>query len=138
MWKAGDGDTIRGVRHQWHATSRADTLAALETRPEGLSAVEARERLARDGPNRLPTAAGPSPARLLLDQVRTPLIGALIAAGVLAFALGEAEDGIVVLAVVALNALIGFVSEYRAAVLGIAAADVHARVGRRAPPRCRT
>jgi calcium-translocating P-type ATPase len=52
--------------------------------------------------------------KLLLDQVRTPLIGALVLAGGLALALGEVEDGIVVLAVVVLNALIGFAQEYRA------------------------
>ncbi len=76
--------------------------------------MEAQERLSRFGPNRLPEAAGPSAARLLLDQVRTPLMWALLAAGGLALALGEIEDGLVVLAVVVLNALIGFAQEYRA------------------------
>ncbi len=98
----------------WHASSRADVLARLRTSREGLTGEEARGRLARGGPNRLPEAAGPSAARLLLDQVRSPLIGALVLSGAFALALGELEDGIVVLAVVALNALIGFAQEYRA------------------------
>lgn len=100
--------------HDWHASSRTDALAELRSSREGLSADEASARLARDGLNRLPSAAGPSAGRLLLDQVRTPLIGALVLAGALALAVGEVEDGIVVLAVVVLNALIGFAQEYRA------------------------
>jgi len=100
--------------HDWHASSRTDALTELSSRREGLSTDEATARLLRDGLNRLPSAAGPSAGRLLLDQVRTPLIGALVLAGALALALGEVEDGIVVLAVVVLNALIGFAQEYRA------------------------
>ena len=98
----------------WHATPELDVAAALDAGPDGLSSADAQARLSRFGPNRLPEAAGPSAARLLLDQVRTPLMWALLAAGGLALALGELEDGLVVLAVVVLNALIGFAQEYRA------------------------
>ncbi len=98
----------------WHASSRAEVLAELDARREGLTADEARARLERSGPNRLPEASGPSAARLLLDQVWTPLMGALAASAALALALGEVEDGLVVLAVIVLNALIGFAQEYRA------------------------
>jgi calcium-translocating P-type ATPase len=99
---------------RWHAADGEEVAAALSADARGLSADEARRRLARFGRNRLPEAAGPSAAQLLLDQVRTPLMWALLAAGALALALGEIADGIVVLAVVVLNALIGFAQEYRA------------------------
>jgi Ca2+-transporting ATPase len=114
------GRQIGGARsrcesmHDWHASSRTDALAPGGSTRLGLCGAGPRARLARDGLNRLPSTAGPSAGRLLLDQVRTPLIGALVIAGALALALGEVEDGIVVLAVVALNALIGFAQEYRA------------------------
>ncbi len=98
----------------WHATPELDVAAALDAGPDGLTSTDAHERLSHFGPNRLPEAAGPSAARLLLDQVRTPLMWALLASGGLALALGELEDGLVVLAVVILNALIGFAQEYRA------------------------
>jgi calcium-translocating P-type ATPase len=98
----------------WHATTTTDTEIELEAGPGGLSGEDARVRLERFGPNRLPEAAGPSAAELLLDQFRTPLIWALLASGALALALGEIEDGLVVLAVVVLNALIGFAQEFRA------------------------
>ena len=98
----------------WHAKSPDEVIEALDARREGLSAADARARLERYGPNQLPEASGPSAAQLLLDQVRTPLMWALLAAGGLALALGEITDGLVVLAVVVLNALIGFAQEYRA------------------------
>jgi calcium-translocating P-type ATPase len=118
------------VTGSWHASSRAEVLAELDGDAAGLSAEEARARLARGGPNRLPEAAGPSAARLLLDQLRTPLIGALVLAGALALALGEIEDGVVVLAVVILNALIGFGQEYRAGRAIAALADLVAEPAR--------
>ncbi len=108
------GLSVGCVNTPWHATPEGDVVTALETRPEGLTSAAARERLDRYGLNRLPEAEGPSAASLLLDQVRTPLMWALLAAGALALALGEIEDGVVVLAVVVLNALIGFGQEYRA------------------------
>jgi calcium-translocating P-type ATPase len=101
-------------RAGWHARSVPDTLAALGSTSAGLSSAEAGARLAAAGPNRLPRSAGASAPRLLVDQLRSPLILALIAAGVLALAIGEREDGLVVLAVVVLNALLGFGQEYQA------------------------
>ena len=98
----------------WHSTPGADAIKTLHASPAGLTAAEARERLTRYGPNRLPEAVGRTAVGLLLDQVRTPLMWALLAAGAVALALGEIADGIVVLAVVVLNALIGFAQEYRA------------------------
>jgi len=98
----------------WHASPGADAVATLGAEPGGLTSAEARDRLARYGPNELPQAAGPSAIGLLLDQLRTPLMWALLASGGLALALGEIEDGLVVLAVVLLNSLIGFAQEYRA------------------------
>ena len=98
----------------WHSEPPEQVLARLDVREDGLTTEQAAERLDTAGPNRLPEPAGASAAALLAGQLRTPLMGALIAAGVVAMALGRLEDGIVVLAVVTLNALIGFVQEHRA------------------------
>ena len=107
--------TVRGVSDRaWHATPAKDVMRALESAQDGLSSADAEARLRRFGPNALPEAAGPSAARLLVDQFRTPLIWTLLAASALALALGEVDDGLVVLAVVVLNACIGFVQEFRA------------------------
>ncbi|HEX6584824.1 MAG TPA: HAD-IC family P-type ATPase, partial [Thermoleophilaceae bacterium] len=87
-----------------------------------MSWEDARSRLVQHGPNRLPVTKGPSALALLAGQVRSPLMYALVASAVVAFAFGEIEDGVVVLAVVVLNALIGFGQEFRAgrAIAGLA------------------
>jgi len=79
-----------------------------------LTTAEAQRRLAAHGPNALSRQRGPSAWQVLLRQCTSPLIYALVASAAVAFALGDVPDGTVVLAVVALNALIGFVQEYRA------------------------
>jgi magnesium-transporting ATPase (P-type) len=59
--------------------------------------------------------AGPGRLRLLWRQIADPLIYALLASAALALAFGDLVDGAVVLAVVALNALIGYGQEAKAA-----------------------
>ena len=98
----------------WHATPGDEVLTRLESRPGGLTTVEAERRLAEHGPNALTRQRGPSAWQVLLRQCTSPLIYALLASAAVAFALGDVPDGTVVLAVVVLNALIGFVQEYRA------------------------
>jgi magnesium-transporting ATPase (P-type) len=98
----------------WHATPTDEVLARLESRPEGLTAVEAGRRLAEHGPNALTRHGGPSAWQVLARQFTSPLVYALLASAAVAFALGDVPDGSVVLAVVVLNAVIGFVQEYRA------------------------
>src|SRR5262245_64415820 len=95
----------------WHAQPADEVLERLDGHEGGLSADQAAERLALHGPNALPRVAGPSAWRLLVRQMATPLMYALVASAAVAIALGELEDGLVVLAVVVLNALIGFVQE---------------------------
>ena len=92
----------------WHATPADEVLARLESRPDGLTIVEAQRRLAEHGPNALTRQRGPSAWQVLVRQFTSPLIYALLASSAVAFALGDVPDGAVVLAVVVLNALIGF------------------------------
>lgn len=80
----------------------------------GLGAQEALKRLARLGPNRLPQAPARSPWLVLLAQFRSILILILLGAVVLAALVGSTKDATVILAVVIINALVGFYQEYRA------------------------
>ena len=101
-------------RKAWHVESPAAALAALDTSPHGLSSAEAKERLARHGPNALPEGARRSPLRMLADQFADFMIVVLIAAAVISGIVGEPSDTLAIVVIVLLNAVIGFVQEWRA------------------------
>lgn len=102
------------LEHPWRLGAD-EVSATLGTDPvAGLSPEEARERLERHGPNEL-VEKPPKPRwRMLLEQfANTMIVVLLVAAGVTAL-IGEIKDTVVILAIVVLNAVIGFVQEYRA------------------------
>ena len=99
---------------RWHAMAPDEVLARLATGPEGLTAQEAERRRTVHGPNRLPEAASRGPLRRLLAQFNSLLIWVLLAAAALAAFIGHTIDSLVILAVVILNAVIGFIQEGRA------------------------
>lgn len=97
----------------WHSLDLADTYATLASGPEDLTSELARERLAEHGPN-AQRVRGEGPLRILWRQIDNPLIWVLLGSAVVAVGLGKVTDGLVVLAVVVLNSLIGFIQEHRA------------------------
>ncbi|HEX6157350.1 MAG TPA: HAD-IC family P-type ATPase, partial [Burkholderiales bacterium] len=111
----GAADTPRLIQvNKAHATPAGDILAALASRPEGLSAAQAAARLAAHGPNALPPAQRRSVLARFAAQFNSALIYFLLAAGLAAAILGHAIDATVIVAVVLLNALVGFVQEGKA------------------------
>ncbi|MCU1693891.1 MAG: ATPase, P-type (transporting), superfamily, subfamily [Frankiales bacterium] len=82
----------------------------------GLTAASAADRLVACGPNELDDPAQRGWAVLLRAQLTSPMIALLAAAGVVSAALGDTTEALVILAVVVLNAWIGFRQEYRAQV----------------------
>jgi magnesium-transporting ATPase (P-type) len=98
----------------WHALAPEAVLERIQSTPEGLSEEEGRQRLARHGPNVLHRESENGPLRVLFRQINNPLIWVLLGSAVLAIGLGKVTDGLVVLAVVVLNTVIGFVQEFRA------------------------
>ena len=102
------------LRPDWHALPPEEALRATRSRMEGLNTTEAHQRLGEDGPNLLPRASGESLWVLLGRQVANPLILVLLGSAALALLMGKPTDAGVVLAVVVLNALIGFIQELKA------------------------
>jgi Ca2+-transporting ATPase len=93
----------------------AETVARLEVAPEhGLSAAEAAGRLARYGPNELVERGRRSPWRIFFEQLTGTLVLILIVAAVVSAIVGDIKDAVAILAIVVLNAILGFVQEYRA------------------------
>jgi magnesium-transporting ATPase (P-type) len=101
-------------KREWSALPPDVALDALRSATDGLAAAEATARLAALGPNQLPRAAKRGPLLRLLAQFHNLLIYVLVAAAGLAALLGHPVDAGVILAVVFLNATIGFVQEGRA------------------------
>lgn len=111
-----DDSTKAGAKNQaaFHALSIDDSLRLLDTGRQGLASDEAARRLAKHGPNRLPEPPRRSALWRLLTQFHNVLIYVLLAAAVVTALLQHWIDTSVILAVVVVNAVIGFVQEGRA------------------------
>ncbi len=98
-----------------HLHPAAQVAAQLGVQPAaGLAAVQAQERLATHGHNRVPEAAPRSLARRVLAQFQDFMVLVLIAAAVLSGFIGDLADTVVIVIIVLLNAAIGLVQEWRA------------------------
>ena len=98
----------------WHALAADQALAALASNADGLTDGEAERRLAEHGPNRLPPPKRRSPLLRFLAQFHNLLIYVLLGAAVVTGMLGHWIDTGVILAVVLVNAVIGFLQEGKA------------------------
>ncbi len=99
----------------WHALSTEDVARSLSVDLEvGLSDSEVSERLERYGRNELPREEGESALLRFLRQFHNVLIYVLLVASVFTAFLGEWIDTGVILAVVLVNAVVGFVQEGKA------------------------
>lgn len=98
-----------------HTQSAEQVLATLAVTPDdGLSYATATARLAQYGRNEIPEGAQRSVARMMLDQVTDFMILVLVAAAVISGLIGDVTDTIVIIAIVVLNAIVGFIQEFRA------------------------
>jgi len=97
---------------------------------QGLSVNEAKNRLTRYGQNKLRKGKRFSALVIFARQFKSLVIWSLIGAAAVSAALGETVDGIAIIAIVILNAIIGFIQEYRAEKAAVALARLTA-------PHCR-
>jgi Ca2+-transporting ATPase len=80
----------------------------------GLSEAETARRLARHGPNELIERGGRSPWMIFLGQMTGTMVLILVVAAVISAFLGDDRDAVAILAIVILNAVLGFQQEYKA------------------------
>lgn len=100
----------------WHARAPEEVARELGSDvARGLSAADAARRLAEHGPNELAAKKKRSLLATLAHQFRSLIVALLVAAGGIAFALGDVVEAIAILVVIVLNALIGFLTEWKAA-----------------------
>ncbi len=95
-------------------TPASTVLAALEASSKGLTLEEVQRRQKQHGPNSLPATPRAGPLRRFARQFNNLLILVLLAAAVITGLLQHWVDTAVILAVVVINAVIGFVQEGKA------------------------
>ena len=106
-------EDLRDGVHSAGAASATDTLNRLAVTAEGLSGAEAASRRGQYGPNSVSSHR----ARLLpvlWHQLRSPLLGLLVAAATVSYFVGERSDAVIIGVIVVVSVGLGFVNEYRA------------------------
>ena len=100
--------------NRWHQMDSGEVLEALRTSDQGLSSDSATILLKQFGPNQLEEKQKKTMIMMFLDQFKDFMILVLIAAAIISGVIGELSDTIAIVVIVALNAVIGFVQEFRA------------------------
>lgn len=81
---------------------------------EGLTTQQAKENLAKFGPNVLPEKPPPSPFGIFISQLKSPLVYVLLVALVVTLFLRDFEDALIIGLAVLINTVFGFIQELRA------------------------
>jgi Ca2+-transporting ATPase len=99
----------------WHRLEQAELLRELGADAEnGLPLDEASRRLARSGRNEIHGAGSRGPWQILWQQLTALMVVILIVAAAISALLGDYKDAAAIAAIVVLNAVLGFLQEYRA------------------------
>lgn len=100
---------------KWHARTAEEALVFWRTdESDGLMAREVKERLERFGYNEMAEREGVAWWKRLLAQFQDFMVLVLLAATLISAFLGEYADAATILAIVLLNAVLGFAQEYKA------------------------
>lgn len=98
----------------YHFLSISENYHLLNTSKQGLHHSEAEERLSQYGKNVLAEKKKASVFILFLHQFKDVMIIILLLAALISYIISDIKDAVVILIIVLLNAIIGFVQEYRA------------------------
>lgn len=103
------------LREDWHSLDIEQINRCLRFNSlDGLSDRECKERLKKFGPNKLKEGEKVKPYEIFLNQFKDFMVLVLLVAACISGALGEMADTIAIVAIVILNAILGFLQEYRA------------------------
>ena len=99
----------------WHLMAAPEAVAHFGTLPEtGLPSARVAELFRTYGPNLLPEAVPRSGLAIFLDQLKSLPVALLSVSALLSIVTGGIADAAVIMAVVAINAAIGYVTESQA------------------------
>lgn len=103
------------LEHQWHSLSRSEVAQILVGNLEqGLTSDQVARRREQFGVNQLRPRHNKNPYQLFLQQFNQPLLYILLLAGTIALFLQDWLDGVVIYAVVLINAIVGYIQESKA------------------------
>jgi Ca2+-transporting ATPase len=98
---------------EWHAMEKEKLLESLKSTEKGLSTEEAERRLQEFGPNELVAKKGVSAFQIFLSQFKDIFVIMLLIAIVISVGINEIPDATTIGIIVVLNAVVGFIQEFR-------------------------
>ena len=98
----------------WHLLPISEITQLLNSTPSGIDPVVAAERLREQGKNQIEDTKKKSVIKMILSQFSDFMILILVAAAIISGVIGDVTDTIIILAIVIINAAVGFIQEYRA------------------------
>ncbi|SDH22081.1 Ca2+-transporting ATPase [Flavobacterium omnivorum] len=98
----------------WHLLPISEITQLLNSTPSGIDPVIAAERLREQGKNQIEDTKKKSVIKMILSQFSDFMILILVAAAIISGVIGDVTDTIIILAIVIINATVGFIQEYRA------------------------
>ena len=102
------------MKNELYQISGQDALKQLDSRADGLTDAEIRERQQKYGFNELAETGKKSVLRIFAEQWKDFLVMILIVAAIISAALGDIESMVVILVVLAMNAILGTVQQVKA------------------------
>ncbi len=98
---------------KYYQMTAEEVFSDLGTSAKGLSTEDAEKKLAESGPNELNADISMPKWLIFLSQFRDLLVIVLMVAAAISFVIGSYRDGVVMVVIVMINAIIGFVQEYK-------------------------
>ena len=98
----------------FYTQSVDESLRDLDCTADGLSTLEAKQRIEHYGKNCLPEAQKHTLIAIFMEQFKSPIIYVLLIAAIVSFAIKEFTDAGFILSVLFINAFIGAYQEYTA------------------------
>jgi Ca2+-transporting ATPase len=98
----------------WYTFSESNIYSELKTSKDGITSAEATERIKTYGLNELTKKKENTALKILIGQFKSFLVGLLVIAMAVSYLIGKHIDAYVIGIIVILNALLGFIQEYRA------------------------
>ncbi len=99
----------------WYQKSVEEILQQFDSNPHnGLAESQAQQLMQEFGPNELVERGVKNPWLILFDQFKETMVVILIIAAIISAILGDFKDALAILAIIVINAILGFRQEYQA------------------------